>query len=64
MELNPTHPGTYTGQEARIVLAVRTSRGRCLYALKTIGGTVATAWDTDKELREYAAQRRMVLKRH
>ncbi len=61
MKRNPTHPGTYTGQEARIALAARLSNGRRLYALKTIGGTVATAWDTDKELREYAAQRGMVL---
>lgn len=61
MELNPTHPGTYAGQPARIIVAAKMSSGRLLYALRTIGGAVATCFDTDRPLRDFAEQRFMVL---
>jgi len=61
MELNPTHPGTYAGQPARIIVAAKMSSGRLLYALRTIGGAVATCFDTARPLREFAAQRYMIL---
>jgi len=38
MKLNPRHPGTYTGQPARIIVAAEMSSGRLLYALRTISG--------------------------
>jgi hypothetical protein len=61
MKLNPAHPGTYTGQPARIIVAAEMSSGRLLFALRTIGGTVATSFDTAHPLREFAAQRYLVL---
>jgi hypothetical protein len=61
MKLNPKHPGTYAGQPARIIVAAEMSSGRLLFALRTIGGTVATCFDTARPLREFAAQRFMVL---
>jgi len=61
MKLNPRHPGTYTGQPARIIVAAEMSSGRLLYALRTISGAVATCFDTARPLREFAAQRYMVL---
>lgn len=61
MKLNPKHPGTYAGQPARIIVAAEMSSGRLLFALRTVGGTVATCFDTARPLREFAAQRFMVL---
>ncbi len=61
MKLNPKHPGTYAGQPARIIVAAKMSSGRLLYALRTIGGAVATCFDTDRPLRDFATQRFMVL---
>jgi hypothetical protein len=61
MKLNPKHPGTYAGQPARIIVAAEMSSGRLLFALRTIGGTVATCFDTARPLRDFAAQRFMVL---
>jgi hypothetical protein len=47
---------THAGQDARIVKAMTTSRGRVLYALKTCATKpVATAWDDDGPLRRLAA---------
>ena len=60
MKLNPKHPGTYTGQPARIIVAAEMSSGRLLFALRTIGGTVATSFDT-APLRDFADQRYLVL---
>ena len=57
MKTNPTHPGTYAGQPAKIALAFTSSGGRRLYALTTPGGTVATAWDRDYPLRRFADQK-------
>ena len=59
MKTNPTHPGTYAGQPARILLAVTTSAGRDLYVLRTAGGVVATEWDTAEGLRLFARKRGM-----
>ena len=61
MKRNPTHPGTYAGQPARLYLAMETSRRRKLFALRTPGGVVATAWDTAVGLRRMAAERRLNL---
>jgi len=57
MHLNPTHAGTYIGQPVRLYVAMETSRGRKLFALRSIGGVIATAWDTACELRRFAAER-------
>jgi len=47
---------THAGQDARIVKAMTTSRGRVLYALKTCATKpVAVAWDGDGALRRRAA---------
>jgi hypothetical protein len=61
MKLNPAHPGTYAGQAARIIVAAERSDGRLLFALKTASGTLATAYDTARELREFAARRHLVI---
>ena len=52
MHINP-NVKTYAGQVARIS-QVTTVGQRRLYALKTAGGTVATAFDTPVVLRKYA----------
>jgi hypothetical protein len=52
---------TYAGQEARITRAFRDGN-RTLYALKTCGGTLATAWDEVAGLEAYAAEKMLVLK--
>ena len=57
MHLNPTHAGTYIGQPVRLYVAMENSRGRKLFALRSIGGVIATAWDTARELRRFAAER-------
>jgi len=57
MKTNPKHRGTYTGQPATLHVALETSRGRKLFALRTAGGVVATAWDTSRELRRFAAEK-------
>lgn len=56
MKVNPTDPRTYAGQTARIIVAAEFSDGRLLFALKTAAGTLATAFDTARELREFAAR--------
>lgn len=61
MKLNPRHPGTYIGQPARIIVAAEMSSGRLLFALRTIGGTVATSFGTARPLREFASQRCLAL---
>jgi hypothetical protein len=61
MKRNPTHPGTYAGQPARLYVAAETSRGRKLFALRTPGGVLATAWDTARRLRRLAAERHLNL---
>jgi len=61
MKLNPTHPRTYAGQTARIIVAAEFSNGRLLFALKTAAGTLATAFDTARELREFAARNYLVI---
>jgi len=61
MKINPNHPGTYAGQEARIIVAAEMSDGRLLYALKTAAGTVATDFETARRLRELAATSRLRL---
>ena len=57
MKRNPTHRGTDAGQPATLYVAVETSRGRKLFALRTAGGVVATAWDTAHDLRRFAAEK-------
>lgn len=57
MKKNPTHRGTYTGQPATLYVAVETSQGRKLFALRTPGGVLATAWDTSRDLRRFAAEK-------
>ncbi len=57
MQRNPTHHGTYAGQPARLYVAMETSRGRKLFALRTPSGVIAVAWDTSHELRRLAAER-------
>jgi hypothetical protein len=57
MKRNPTHRGTYAGQPTKLYVAFTNSRGRKLYALRTPGGVLATAWDTSHELRRFAAAR-------
>ena len=52
---------TYAGEEARITLAAVTTQNRKLYALKTVGGTVATAWDEAKGLARLATKMRLNL---
>ena len=61
MKRNPVHPGTYAGQPARIIVAAELTGGRVLLALKTAGGTVATAYDSACELRALAAEKHLVL---
>ena len=61
MKRNPTHRGTYAGQPARLYVALETSRGRKLFALRTPSGVVATAWDTSRELRRFAAEKHLNL---
>ena len=61
MKRKPTHPGTYAGQPARLYVAMKTSRGRKLFALRTPGGVVATAWDTVLGLRRLATKRHLNL---
>lgn len=61
MKLNPKHPGTYTGQEVRLCVAVETSSGRRLFALRTASGAVATAWDSPRELIAYAKRKYLKL---
>ena len=55
MHINP-NAKTYAGQVARIS-KVTTVGLRKLYALKTAGGTVATAFDTPAVLLEYAKEK-------
>ena len=56
MNTNDTTTKTYAGQDAQIVTAMTTSRGRVLYALKTFATKpVAVAWDDDGALRRRAA---------
>ena len=55
MHINP-NVRTYAGQPARISQVTTVGR-RKLYALKTAGGTVATAFDTPVVLREYAKKK-------
>ena len=61
MKRNPTHPGTYAGQPARLYVAMESSRGRKLFALRTPDGVVATAWDTALGLRRLADERHLNL---
>ena len=61
MKRNPTHHGTYVGQPARLYVALETGRGRKLFALRTPGGVIATAWDTSRELRRFAAEKQLDL---
>ena len=60
MHINPKAK-TYAGQPARISQVAKTTGGRKLYALKTCGGTVATAFDTPAALREYADKKLLCL---
>ena len=59
MHINPKAK-TYAGQPARISQVTK-GGGRKLYALKTSGGTVATAFDTPAALREYADKKLLCL---
>ena len=52
---------TYAGQTARLLQVATTGTGRKLYALKTAGGTVATAWDTPEGLRAYGDEKRLIV---
>ena len=62
MHINPKIK-TYAGQPARISQVTK-GGGRKLYALKTCGGTVATAFDTSGPLQEYASKKLLSLGRH
>jgi hypothetical protein len=57
MKKNPTHRGTYAGQPATLYVAFENTRGRKLFALRTPSGVLATAWDTLRELRRFAAEK-------
>lgn len=62
MHINPKVK-TYAGQPARISQVTK-GGGRKLYALKTCGGTVATAFDTPAALQKYANKKLLRLGKH